>query len=68
MQKQATRLLTPQEASEILGIKESTLAVWRCTKRYGIPYVKSGRLVRYRLADIERFIESRVEGGPVDAN
>ena len=53
------KLLTPQEVSEILGVSVETLNVWRATKRYPLPYVKSGRLVRYQLADVEKFIVDR---------
>jgi len=49
-----------KEAADILGIREETLAVWRCTKRYPLPYVKIGRKVFYRGGDLKRFIESRV--------
>jgi hypothetical protein len=48
-----------KQAAEILGVTAGTLSVWRCTRRYPLPYVKIGRAVRYRMADIERFIESR---------
>ena len=48
---------------KILGIETSTLAVWRSTKRYAFPYVKVGRLIRYRESDVEAFIESRVQNG-----
>ena len=56
------RLLTPQQVSRILGISVETLNVWRATKRYNLPYVKAGRLVRYRSKDVEAFIKSRVHG------
>lgn len=47
------------EAAKILGVSVDTLAVWRCTKRYPLPYIKMGRKVFYRVADLEKFIESR---------
>jgi excisionase family DNA binding protein len=47
------------EAAKILGVSVDTLAVWRCTKRYPLPYIKMGRKVFYRAADLEKFIESR---------
>lgn len=53
----AKKLLTRLEAAKYLGITEQTLAVWACTKRYDLAYVKVGRLVKYRLADLEAFIE-----------
>jgi excisionase family DNA binding protein len=52
-------LLTREQAAEYLGIKPETLAVWLTTKRYNLPVVKIGRCVRYRLRDLEQFIESR---------
>ncbi|BCX88480.1 hypothetical protein MIN45_P0849 [Methylomarinovum tepidoasis] len=52
-------LITPEEASEILGVSPRTLATWRCLGRYNLPYVKVGARVRYRLADVEGFIERR---------
>ena len=51
--------LTKKQAANILGVTEDTLAVWRCTKRYPLSYIKIGRKVFYRLTDIEAFIESR---------
>jgi excisionase family DNA binding protein len=59
--KQRPQLLTRKEAAAYLGITEGTLAVWNCTKRYPIPYIKIGRLARYRIADLDAFIESRVK-------
>ena len=54
-------LLSEAEAAVILGLKNAkTLAVWRCTNRYELPYVKYGRTVRYRRKDLDVFIESGV--------
>ena len=53
-------LLTPAEAAKILGLKPSTLCYWRSRGGPGLPYVKSGRLVRYRPEDIEEFIRQRM--------
>lgn len=53
------RLLTPAEAAERLGTTPGTLAVWRATNRYSIPYVKVGRAVRYQAEDVEAWIASR---------
>ena len=55
------RLLTATEAADILGLKTQTLAVWRCEKRSTLPFIKVGRAVRYRAADIEAYIESQRE-------
>lgn len=56
-------LMTPEQVSTYLGVSVETLNVWRCTKRYNLPYVKAGRLVRYRLHDVDAFIASRMQGG-----
>ena len=56
------RLLTKEDVSRILGVTIGTLAVWRTTNRYNLPYVKSGRLIRYREEDVQAFINSRLHG------
>ncbi|MBK9145149.1 MAG: helix-turn-helix domain-containing protein [Candidatus Melainabacteria bacterium] len=55
----STDLLSRREAAEVLGVSEQTLAVWKCTGRYDLPYVKIGKLVKYRKADLDRFIDGR---------
>lgn len=54
-------LLTDIQAAEALTTEPTTLAIWRTTGRYSLPYVKIGRLVRYRVGDLKAFIESRVK-------
>jgi Helix-turn-helix domain len=67
MNEQRSVLIEPAEAARRLGIKSTnTLAVWRSTKRYPLPFVKIGSKVLYRVDDIEKFIESRVQTGVVD--
>lgn len=52
-------LLSRREAAQYLGISEQTLAIWKCTKRYNLPVVKIGRLVKYRKADLDTFVMNR---------
>ncbi len=52
-------LVTRKKAAEYLGVKPHTLAVWACTKRHALPYIKVGRLVKYRKADLDAFLQSR---------
>jgi len=54
------RLLSSEEVALLMGIQPKTLATWRATKRYELPYVKVGRSVRYRLKDLEDFINERL--------
>ena len=56
-------LMTPEEVADYLKVSKETLNVWRCTKRYNLPYIKAGRLVRYRAKDVEAFVVSRLHGG-----
>jgi hypothetical protein len=55
----ADPLLTEVQAAEELGVEPVTLQVWRSTRRYDLPYVKVGRLVRYRRSAIEQFLAAR---------
>ncbi|WP_236450480.1 helix-turn-helix domain-containing protein [Stutzerimonas stutzeri] len=48
-----------KQAAAALGIKASTLSVWRSTGRYNLPFMKVGRLVRYRLSDLAEFLARR---------
>ena len=57
--QQSTPLLSPIEAARYIGVTGNTLAVWRCVGRYDIPFIKIGRLVRYRVSDLEAWMESR---------
>ena len=52
-------LLTRKQTAEYLGVTSRTLAVWACTKRYNLPFVKIGRLVKYRIVDLDAFIARR---------
>lgn len=58
---QTAALLTPEQTSYLLGVTTGTLAVWRSTGRYGLPFVKVGRAVRYRPEDVTAFIEGRMQ-------
>ena len=56
-------LLNERQAAELLGVAPQTLTVWRLRKSYPLPYVKLGRVIRYRLSDIETFIRGRLVNG-----
>lgn len=56
------KLLSRKEASEFLGCKENTLAVWAINQRYNLPFYKVGRLVKYKLSDLENFIDKNQQG------
>jgi predicted site-specific integrase-resolvase len=52
-------LLSRRQAAQFLGLKESTLAVWQATGRYSLPVIKVGRVARYRMRDLEKFLNQR---------
>ena len=52
-------LLDDVSAAEILEVTTGTLAVWRCTGRYNLPFIKIGRKVRYRRSDLDAWLDAR---------
>jgi excisionase family DNA binding protein len=56
------KLLSTEEVAILLGTKPQTLAIWRHKKRYCLPFVKIGRLVKYRPQDVEKFVTERTVG------
>jgi hypothetical protein len=52
-------LLDEQQAAITIDVTPGTLSVWRSTGRYNLPFIKVGRKVRYRRADLEVWLESR---------
>jgi len=62
----ACDLLTRPEAAAYIGMRPQTLAAWAVNKRHQIPVVKLARTVRYRKADLDKFIESHVVGTLAD--
>lgn len=55
-------ILGNTDAAEYIGVTPRTLEVWRCTKRYQIPFIKVGRLVKYRKSALDAFLDSRTIG------
>ena len=53
-------MLNRREAAEFLSVKTATLAMWKYTKRYPLPYIKVGSHVRYRASDLMNFLESNL--------
>lgn len=50
------RLITINELAALTGLSIGTLYQWKSQKK-GIPYVKIGRLIKYDLKDVEKFID-----------
>lgn len=58
--------LTTAEAARYLNVQPSTLEQWRWNGR-GPRFVKIERSCRYRLADLEAYLESRVFSSTTEA-
>ncbi len=54
MTTQASELLTVPEAAAFLRLKPATIRAWVLHRK--VPYVKVGRLVRLRRADVDALI------------
>jgi excisionase family DNA binding protein len=51
--------MTPDQVAEALGVATGTLAKWRMTGLDGPRFLKFGSKVRYDVADVETWIETR---------
>ena len=72
--KAGERLLRAKQVGEMLGVPVQTLAVWRHLRNRGkpspdLPFIKIGRAVRYRLSDVQQFLEQNrhTKPGEVEA-
>ena len=52
-------LLTRVEAADYLGVKPSTLAQWASNGSSELTFIKVGRLVKYRVSDLQKFLDYR---------
>ncbi len=61
-------LMTPLEVSKLLNIRPRSLEDWR-QGRSGpsLPFVRVGKLVRYRREDVQRLIDDNTHQTPVGA-
>jgi len=51
------------EAAQYLGVGAGTLAAWASKGRYGLRFLKIGRLVKYRQSDLDAWLATRAQGG-----
>lgn len=56
-------IVDTSEASILLHTPEKSLIKWRSTGEHNIPYVKIGRSIRYRTADLRAWIEAHLQCG-----
>lgn len=58
--ERTSELLDEKQAAEHLTVSPGTLSVWRSTGRYNLPFVKVGRMVRYRRSDLDEWLDARL--------
>lgn len=56
-------LLDPPRVSEHLGVPIGTLYAWR-HRGVGPPSIKVGRHIRYRVADVEQWLDDQKAAAP----
>ena len=59
MSTAVTDFLTPEQAAKFLGVSMACLAQWRSKGKYNLPFTKLGGRIRYRQADLEKFLKER---------
>lgn len=60
-------ILTTPQAALFLNLKPATLEQWRWTGR-GPRFIKMGRSCRYRLTDLEAFLDSQTFSNTAEAH
>ncbi len=57
-----SELISVQAAAKMLNLRTTTLYKWIANSNpYNLPYVKIGRLIKYKPKDIEDFIEKQTK-------
>ena len=54
------RLLNITEAAKYMGLSKNTLYSWVCQRK--IPFVKCGRLTKFDIRDMDKWIEAKKVG------
>lgn len=52
-------LLTPEQAAQLLGLSDRTLATWRSKGRHGLAWIRVGGRIRYSKAALTAWLQSR---------
>ena len=56
-------LLDSKDAAQVLAVSPRKLWAMTFEDQPGLPYIRCGRLVRYPLSDLQRWIDDHKEGG-----
>jgi len=61
LSNQTIKYYSPQQLAELLQTTVQTLASWRSTGRYNLPFIKIGRKVLYRSEDMDAWLDARLK-------
>ena len=59
----AALVVDPKEAARMLAVSPRKLWAMTFEDHPGLPYIRCGRLVRYPVADLQRWIDANRQGG-----
>lgn len=65
MAEQFDRLMTQQEVAQLTGLSNAYFEQARHKGNSKLVFIKIGRAVRYRMSDVQRWIESNVVGSGI---
>ena len=60
---QTALLVDPKEAARLLAVSPRKLWAMTFEEKPGLSFIRCGRLVRYPVADLQRWIDTHREGG-----
>lgn len=55
--------LGAKDSAVYVGVREQTLASWRCNHPDRLPFIRVGRVIRYRIETLDRFLAANTVGG-----
>lgn len=63
----APLLISPREAAKLLSVSQRKLWAMTFEDEPALPHLKMGRLVRYSVTELQRWIEAQQQQGGSDA-
>lgn len=60
-----THAVNDTQAAEFLGVKPQTLRAWRSRNTVHIPFFRIGRAVRYRISDLQAYVDKQMVTGGI---
>ena len=68
MSNKTSPIIGNDDAANYIGVAGPTLETWRSTGRVKIPFIRIGRLVKYRISDLDNFLSKQTVDKHVERN